>query len=547
MQEERSKETFGSSDPKRRKLVSKVWNDFYKVEIDGEIKAVCKNCNKEFNGSSKNGTTHLKNHLSRCPVTKDAETHKKKVKSTHLETTDVGGDFLFENERSRLDLARMITKHGYPLDMPEHEYFQTFVKNLQPRFKLCSQDTLKADILRVYKEEKEKLYKYLGTLSCHFSLMMEFWTCHRMKNVHCCFVVQFLEDGPILKKKILALKKVDDTRDQAGTFLFEKVKTLLEEWNIDKKLCSITLRSSDSNDKMVKSLKSLLSKQTNCQLPLFEHFFHIHCIRYIIDLLFQDGLNEMVGFLDKTRNTIRYINEASPRWELKFQHILEQHNFRGKYGTIFEDVSTRWDSTFLLLESAMELRELFSGLDTTDCEFMNLNPHEDEWNMADTVYKTLKCLYDTICDFSGFKCRTANVYLVKVCDIFLMLLELQESSHKSICLMADKMKEKVVSYCGKCKTVLAIAAILDPQLKLDLVKSAFELLFGGDEAVIILEDIRKILYNVFDNYATELGVHESHSFSSTSRMINMWHQSKLQNSATSPRDELDRYLGGGGH
>ncbi|KDO50767.1 hypothetical protein CISIN_1g015846mg [Citrus sinensis] len=52
---------------KRRKLKSKVWDEFtkYKGE-DGTDWAICSLCKKEFDGSSKKGTTHLKNHLDRC-------------------------------------------------------------------------------------------------------------------------------------------------------------------------------------------------------------------------------------------------------------------------------------------------------------------------------------------------------------------------------------------------------------------------------------------------------------------------------------------------
>ena len=41
---------------KRRRLVSKVWNDFKRVEVDGECWALCTHCRKHFSGSSKTGT-----------------------------------------------------------------------------------------------------------------------------------------------------------------------------------------------------------------------------------------------------------------------------------------------------------------------------------------------------------------------------------------------------------------------------------------------------------------------------------------------------------
>lgn len=51
---------------KRRKLVSRVWEDFAKVKDgDGNERAACNHCKKSFVGSSKR-TTHLKNHSKCC-------------------------------------------------------------------------------------------------------------------------------------------------------------------------------------------------------------------------------------------------------------------------------------------------------------------------------------------------------------------------------------------------------------------------------------------------------------------------------------------------
>ncbi|XP_065635101.1 uncharacterized protein LOC112006826 isoform X3 [Quercus suber] len=63
---------------KRRRLVSEVWNDFKRVEVDGEHRAICNHCLKHFSGSSKSGTTHLKNHLSRCSAVQSGESSKRR-------------------------------------------------------------------------------------------------------------------------------------------------------------------------------------------------------------------------------------------------------------------------------------------------------------------------------------------------------------------------------------------------------------------------------------------------------------------------------------
>ena len=105
---------------KKRKSTSDVWNYFTKeADQNGMVWAKCKRCGQPFSGSSKDGTTHLKNHWnsSKC---------KRSQKETGgLENPTVtNGNFVFDEERSGLDLVRMIIKDGYPLNMVEHENFK---------------------------------------------------------------------------------------------------------------------------------------------------------------------------------------------------------------------------------------------------------------------------------------------------------------------------------------------------------------------------------------------------------------------------------------
>ena len=54
------------NEKKRRKLKSKVWDEFTKSKpgVDGKQWAICNHCGEKFDGCSKKGTTHLKNHLA---------------------------------------------------------------------------------------------------------------------------------------------------------------------------------------------------------------------------------------------------------------------------------------------------------------------------------------------------------------------------------------------------------------------------------------------------------------------------------------------------
>ena len=386
-------EISAASPSKRRRLTSKIWKDFDRVETDGKHRAICKHCQKDFSGSSQSGTTHLNNHLKRCPAIKSEES-RKDLKSPS-QTGDlknpivIDRNSVFDEEKSSLDVVRMIIKHGYPLNMIEHERFSIFVENLQPRFKLPSRDTLKAGILLVYGEEKEKLWKYFEMLSCRFHLILNFLTCHNKKNRYCCFTLQFSEDGLKLKKKILALKSLENC---TGETLCEMVKALLLEWKINKKLCSITVEHSSSNEKMVHNLDTWLDLQG--YPPHKRTLFHIPCITHIINLLVQDGLDEIVLILHKIRKAIKYYSETADGAQ-KFHEV--------------DLTSQRWDSIFFMLQSALKYVATFSYLQSRGCGFP-VSISMEEWNSAKAIVKCLTDFYDVVQHFLGSKCFITYLY-----------------------------------------------------------------------------------------------------------------------------------------
>lgn len=60
----------------------------------------------------------------------------------------------YDQEKSRIDFARMVILHNYPFNMAEHEYFEIFFNGIQPMFKLVSRNTVRYDVFKVHKIEK---------------------------------------------------------------------------------------------------------------------------------------------------------------------------------------------------------------------------------------------------------------------------------------------------------------------------------------------------------------------------------------------------------
>lgn len=453
---------------------------------------------KKMAGDSSHGTSHLKKHIVNCiarqhriggqqvlQLAKNALNDKVKVES-----------FKFDQERSRLDLARAIIKHNYPFNMVEHEYFEIFLNNLQPNFKLVSRNTVRADVISVYKEEKEKLYKYLDEFDGKISLTTDIWTSDHQNFAYACLTAHYVNEHWELKKKILAFKSIPYPHD--GETLFRFISDIVLEWNIDKKLSSIVVDNASSNDSMVKHLKSwLLDKSL---LNLGGELFHVRCSAHILNLIVQDGLAIVGSLLHKIRETLKYL-KRSPSSYQKFENAINQCKLKNKK-RVGMDVSNRWNSTFLMLETALPLKEAFGRLEQIDRNY-KLNPSENDWKVASVVHNCLKKFYEATCHFSGSNFPTANVFFPDICNLRLKLRQWELSEHDFIREMAIPMRSKFEKYWEECCLVLAIAVVLDPRFKLALVEYYYNALYG-ESGYRYVDRVRSAVADLFVEYGGDL-------------------------------------------
>ncbi|TYJ44854.1 hypothetical protein E1A91_A02G013700v1 [Gossypium mustelinum] len=467
---------------KRRKYSSKVWLDFDKFEVNGKQVAKCKHCNKDFTGSSKSGTTHLKNHLERC------QSKKIKNQERQLITSEIGdlitrdsdeSNFTFDQERSRLDFAKMIIKHQSPLDMAEQEFFKIFMKNLQPMFEFQSKDILLSDIHRIYKEEKEKLQLYFDHLACNFNLTISLCKNNHGKTAYCCLIAHFIDDNWEPRMKIIACKPLEHIYDTKA--LNEIIQSSVLEWNISKKVFSITMDNPYLNDDMFQKIKeTCFSDQGSFPST---HWF-IGCT------FIEDGFREMDLILLKLRKSIEYVSEIA-EGKLKFEEVVNQVKLQG--GKSWDDLSLRLDSDFGVLHSALESREIFCQLEKIDGNF-KLNPSVEEWEMVLAFHSCLKC-FD---DIEGTQSLTANLYFPKLCNICKKFLHLEKSNYPIVTLM----KRKFDYYWSLCNSAFAVATILDPRLKFKFVEFSYTEIYGHDSKMH-LNRFHKVLTDVYYEYANE--------------------------------------------
>ncbi|CAL5323053.1 unnamed protein product [Camellia sinensis] len=165
-----------------------------------------------------------------------------------------------------------------------------------------------------------------------------------------------MDFSKMLKKKILAYRRIDYPHD--GDHLYSFIKDLILEWNIDKRLFSMVVDNTTSNDVMARLLKRWLHDQG--LLHLGGQLFHVRCSAHILNLVVQDGLKVIGSLISKIRESVRYLGRSpygKQKFDVAVNHVKLHHKKK-----VPMDVPTRWNSTYSMLEAALDLTSAFHRL-----------------------------------------------------------------------------------------------------------------------------------------------------------------------------------------
>uniref|UniRef100_A0A5B7C1G3 Putative zinc finger BED domain-containing protein RICESLEEPER 1-like isoform X2 n=1 Tax=Davidia involucrata TaxID=16924 RepID=A0A5B7C1G3_DAVIN len=506
------------------RLKSVVWNDFDRIKKGDTCVAICRHCKKKLSGSSTSGTSHLRNHLIRCRrrsnhdiaqllaargkkkegtlalanFSFDQEQRKSEmlnpVNTTYEQeqTKDVTiniGSNNFDHKRSRFDFARMIILHGYPLAMVEHIGFKIFVRNLQPLFELVTFNRVEADCIEIYQKEKQKVYEVLDKLPGKISLSADMWSTAEDAE-YLSLTAHFIDDAWQLRKKVLNFIMVDPSHTEE--MLSEVIMTSLMDWDIDRKLFSMTFDSCSTNDNIVSRIRERLSQ--NRFLLCNGQLFDVRCAANVIKKMVEDALEALSEVTHKIRESIRYVKSSQATQE-KFNDMAQIVGVDTQK-CLCVDNPLRWNSTYLMLVVALKYKDLFSLLQEHDPVY-TMCPSNIEWDRTSAITSYLKLFVDISDVFIGSKNPTANIYFPEICEIHLHLIEWYQNSDDCLSSLALKMKSKFDEYWKKCSLSLAVAVILDPRFKMKVVEYYYPLIYGDSapDCIDIVSNCIKELYN----------------------------------------------------
>ncbi|KAG9458640.1 hypothetical protein H6P81_003148 [Aristolochia fimbriata] len=398
---------------KKRRLTSKVWEVFDRiVSEDKKFTAICKYCKTKFSADSSCGTSHLIYHMNRCASYKKTLKPVPEVSQMLLSIREKNKEgevklenFKFDQDSSRYSLARMIILHEYPFSIVNHVGFRKYSRNLNPSFKMVSRNTIKKECMRIYNCEKEKLYTTLEGISSRLSLTTDMWTSVQNKG-YLCLTAHFIDDSWKLRKLIINFTCVPCPH--TGVAIYEKIYEKLLTWNVDSKLMCIVLDNCSTNDVVARELIKKLNERS--RLVLNGVFFHMRCAAHILNLVVQDGIQEIGYVVENVRECVKYLKNSTARKE-RFDEVVAQ--VRGTQKQLVLDVPIRWNSTYFMLSTALELKDAFIRMGDQDKSFPYLLTSED-WQNVSVICSCLQVFHDVTLVFSYSKEPAAHLLFVKM-------------------------------------------------------------------------------------------------------------------------------------
>ncbi|XP_050238141.1 zinc finger BED domain-containing protein RICESLEEPER 2-like [Mercurialis annua] len=502
-----------ASNRKRKAMDTRsvAWDHFEKIKDESGtvISAKCNYCVKEFACHSKrNGTSSLKNHILSCM--KNPHRQQTRQALLNLQPMVNNGDgvndklgtlsaWKFDQDAIRDALAYMVILDELPFKFVEGEGFRKFMSCACPKFKIPSRWTVTRDCFQLYLAERLQLKNFMKNNCQRISLTTDTWTSIQRIN-YMCITAHFIDNNWILHKKILSFVPIFSHK---GDAIGKAIETCLLEWGITN-IFSITVDNASSNDVAISYLKKRIINWGNHLADC--KYLHMRCIAHIINLVVTEGLKDVNPSVKKVRDAVRYIR-SSPARIKKFKECAEFEGVECQ-NSLCLDVVTRWNSTYLMLKTAIQFQKAFDNYDEQESNFKrDLGddgvPGSLDWRCASTMTSLLEHFYNVTLRISGSLYVTSNTFFSEISDLSCILNEWKECAESEIRQLGNSMKMKFDKYWGdpeKMNKLIFFAAVLDPREKFEYMEYSFCLMYGRLNGATLFFNVKNELYRLFNEY-----------------------------------------------
>lgn len=447
---------------------SDVWN-YFTIKDDNTAK--CNICKKSYSFKS-NSTSNLKKHLNTlhyCVVSKETAAKELVTSESMPETSKLS----LPNSRPQANVAKcskqsalpsffmkpcsserikrlnkkalmLVAKDLQPLSIVNDEGFREFVNELDPSYKLPSSKCLGLLMPQTITDLEEKIGNELKN-QIFLSLSMDYWT-SRTQDSYCAITAHFVDIDFNLKTVLLGCPNVNESHTKEN--IKSHINSICGKWGVQEKVVSVTTDNAAN-------ITAGINLTDYSRLP---------CLAHTLNTMVQKSLKTIEGLKQKVKSIVEYFHKSSQAAnKLKeMQKSLMKPSLK-----LINDVPTRWNSTYNMLERLCEVREpLEATMGILHVPFGTLS--EREWILINEVKTILKPFLQATEELSTEKNVSASKIIPMARGLAKAVINASNGalSNEAKTLATSLIENlKLKFHQVEQRNILAQATFLDPRFK----------------------------------------------------------------------------------
>lgn len=462
--------------------------------LEGDLKAICKYCDKEYKYTQGSSTSSMNRHMKNC----------QKLKS-HAARFQIQTRLGYKPAKaSSASDESVLLAPGY-----DHA---TMKEIIAPFYQFIGRKAIRAECLRVCKKEKEILKSSLKNVE-YIGLTTDMWTSNQTIS-YMCVVAHYIDKNWKMQTQVLAFVELDPPH--TGHVIADALWSYVIEWKIEDKVVSITLDNASNNDVAVRDLKAKFAFRRGVNFEA--NYFHVRCCDHIVNLVVKDETTCLEDLISNLRETVKYLQKSLARLH-KFVEICR--DLRIDVGEhLHLDVCTRWGSTYRMIKTGVPYKQALATYAISDASY-KWEPSRNEWAMFEQIEPLLFAFARVTTAFSSQYYPTANIFYPHVVSMKIALIKAKESTDETFHAMGIAMMEKFDKYWEEPNNLMVIATFLDPRYKMIFVQWCLKQIYGAERAKVEIELVEQELESLYEKYDAEKKQAEQRPSSSSHKSSSM--------------------------
>ncbi|KAM3843239.1 zinc finger BED domain-containing protein 4-like [Diretmus argenteus] len=452
---------------------SVVW-DFFKVSEENILLATCNKCKGEVPRGGKKAssynTSNLISHLKHrhrydgvlqayedAKVAKAAANPKPAAKETGV-NVPIDEAFAKVKKFHRDDpraqaitnlITEMMALDDQPFSIVEDRGFVRVIHHLEPRYIIPSRRYFSDECLPAkYDEIATLLHTLIDNDAQHISFTTDIWTCDNHPVSMLGLTAQWLDKDFKLYRAVLHSQELPGSH--TADCIRSAFVAMLQRWNIKKEMVHVVLRDNAAN--MAKAMRDHNVESLGCMA---------HTLQLAVGeaVLAQRAVIDCVAIGRKICGHFKHSQVALT----KLQELMS--DLKIPLARLQQDASTRWNSTFYMLQSLVKLKKAIAAYGVQYKLPAGATLNANQWDLIENILTILEPCERLTKRISKATATTADV--IPSVQALTRMLKETVPTDRGVKTTKETLLKAVETRFGDVeeKPMYYISTILDPRYK----------------------------------------------------------------------------------